>query len=230
MMAWSTSALLLLVGIGAGPYGLNLLSSSVLLLLDPLIAMALAMLGVFIGLGIHPRRPRPTTPAVLALLGGIVMAAVRDPSPVALGLITLGIAGVAIVVAFAGWLLVGQADSEREQQVFVIGSLLLLGGGAAYASLSAVFAGLLAGIVWSSGGDLPRARIVQHLDYFQHPLVVVMLLVAGASITFSIEAMAVLVIVAALHAAGRPVVDPFPVSAGAAAIAVALDVFRGALP
>ena len=38
-----------------------------------------------------------------------------------------------------------------------------------------------------------------------------------------------LVIVAALHAVGRPVTDPFPVSAGAAAIAVALDVFRGAL-
>jgi hypothetical protein len=228
-MSWSTSALLLLIGIGAGPYGLNMLSSSVLLLLDPLIAMALAMLGVFIGLGIHPRKPRPTTPAVLAVLGGIGMAAIRDSSPIALGLITLGIASVAMIVGFAGWLLVGQADSEREQQVFVIGSLLLLGGGAAYASLSAVFAGLLAGIVWNSGGDLARARIVQHLDYFQHPLVVVMLLVAGASINFSIEAMAVLVIVAALHAAGRPVVDPFPVSAGAAAIAVALDVFRGAL-
>lgn len=229
MMSWSTSALLLLLGIGVGPFGLNLLSSSVLLLLDPLIAMALAMLGVFIGLDIQLRHLRPTTPAVLAVLGGIAMIAVRDSSPIVLGLITLGIAGVAIVVAFAGWLLVGQADSEREQHVFVIGSLLLLGGAASYASLSAVFAGLLAGIVWSSGGELARARIVQHLDYFQHPLVVVMMLVAGASMTFSIETAAVLVVVAALHAAGRPVVEPFPVSAGAAAIAVALDLFRGAL-
>ncbi len=229
MTSWTTSALLVLVGIGAGPYGLNLLSSSVLLLLDPLVVMALAVLGVFVGLGIDPRRPRPTTPFVLAALGGLVLAALRDSSPVALIAVSLGLAAVAIVLAYAGWLLVGQADSDREQQVFVIGSLLLLGGGAAYASLSAVFAGLLAGIVWSSGGDLARARIVQHLNYFQHPLIVVMLLVAGASITFSIEALAVLVIVAALHAAGRPVTDPFPVSAGAAAIAVALDVFRGAL-
>jgi hypothetical protein len=229
MMSWSTSALLLLAGIGVGPYGLNVLSTSVLLLLDPLIAMALAMLGVFIGLDIQLRQLRLTTPAALAVLGGIAMLTVRDSSPIVLGLMTLGIAGVAIGVAFAGWLLVGQADSEREQQVFVIGSLLLLGGAAAYTSLSAVFAGLLAGIVWRSGGELARARIVQHLDYFQHPLVVVMLLVAGASITFSIETAAVLVIVAALHAAGRPVVDPFPVSAGSAAIAVALDVFRGAV-
>jgi hypothetical protein len=239
-MAWTTSALVLLLGVAAGPHGLNLLSPSVLLLLDPLIVMALAMLGVFIGLAIEvPRRqpgsPRPVAktalaPAVLALIGAIIMAALRDASPLVQVLTALGIAGVAIVVAYAGWLLVGQADSDREQQVFVIGSLLLIGGGAAYTSLSAVFAGLLAGIVWSSGGDLARARIVQHLDYFQHPLLVVMLLVAGASITFSLEALAVLVIVAALHAAGRAITDPFPVSAGTAAIALALDVFRGALP
>ena len=56
-----------------------------------------------------------------------------------------------------------------------------------------------------------------------------MILAAGASITFSIEALAVMVIVAALHVAGRPVTQPFPVSAGAAAIAVALDLFRGAM-
>lgn len=229
MRSWSASALMLLVGICAGPYGLNLLSPSVLLLLDPAIAMALAMLGVFVGLGIASRRPALTTPAALALLGGIAIAALRDTAPSAMVLMTLAIAGVAVMVAFAGWLLVGQADSEREQQVFVIGSLLLLGGSAAYASLSAVFAGLLAGFVWNAAGNLARARIVQHLDYFQHPLIVVMLLTAGASLTFSTEALAVMVIVAALHAVGKPVTEPFPVSAGAAAIAVALDVFRGAM-
>ncbi len=239
-MTWTTSALVLLLGIAAGPYGLNLLSPSVLQLIDPLIVMALAMLGVFIGLAIRVHRPQPgspttvakgatTAPAVLALLGGLIMAALLDAPPITQVLSALGIAFVAVVVAFAGWLLVGRADSDREQQVFVIGSLLLIGGGAAYTSLSAVFAGLLAGIVWSSGGDLARARIVQHLDYFQHPLLVVTLLVAGASITFSLEALAVVVIVAALHAVGRSVTDPFPVSTGTAAIALALDVFRGAL-
>jgi hypothetical protein len=228
MTSWSTSALLL-IGICAGPYGLNLLSSSVVLLLDSGVAMALAMLGVFIGLAIDPRRPRLTTPAALAVLGGVGLAVSRDTSANALALVGLGIVAFAVVVAFAGWLLVGQADSEREQQVFVIGSLLLLGGGAAYTSLSAVLAGLLAGLAWNVAGDLARARIVQHLDYFRHPLLVVMLLVAGASIDLSFEALAVLVVVAALHVAGRPVTDPFPVSAGTAAIAVALDVFRGAV-
>jgi hypothetical protein len=229
MTSWSASALMVLVGIFAGPYGLNLLSPSVVLLLDPAIAMALAMLGIFVGLGIAARHPVVTTPAVLAILGGVAITALRDTSPLAVVLMTLAIAGVAVVVAFAGWLLVGQTDSEREQQVFVVGSLLLLGGSAAYTSLSAVFAGLLAGFVWNAAGNLARARIVQHLDYFQHPLIVVMLLAAGASITFSIEAVAVVVIVAAFHVVGRPVREPFPVSAGAAAIAVALDVFRGAV-
>ena len=229
-MSWTTSALLLLLGVAAGPRGLNLLSPSVLLLLDPLIVMALGMLGVFIGLAIDPRRPRPSAAAVIAVVAGIAMAALRDAPPLAQLLTAVGMVGVAAAVAVAGWLLVGQADSDREQQVFITGSLLLIGGAAAYTSLSAVFAGLLAGIVWSSGGNLARARIVQHLEYFQHPLFVVMLLVAGASITFSLEAMAVLVLVAAFHAIGRPITDPFPVTTGATAIAVALDVFRGVLP
>ena len=229
MTSWSSSILILLAGICAGPYGLNLLSPSVLLLLDPAVAMALAMLGVFIGLGIAARAPRLTTAAVLTVLGGFALAALRDTDPFAVVLMILLIAAVAAVVALAGWLLVGQADSDREQQVFVVGSLLLLGGSAAYTSLSAVFAGLLAGIVWNVAGSLAKARIVQHLDYFQHPLIVVMLLAAGASITFSVEALAVVVIVTAFHVVGKPVTEPFPVSAGAAAIAVALDVFRGAV-
>ena len=116
--------------------------------------MALAMLGVFVGLSIAARRPELTTPAALAVLGGVAIAALRDTAPLTVVLMMLAIAGVAVVVAFAGWLLVGQADSEREQQVFVIGSLLLLGGSAAYTSLSAVFAGLLAGFVWNAAGDL----------------------------------------------------------------------------
>jgi hypothetical protein len=56
-------------------------------------------------------------------------------------LVTLAVAGVAIIVAFASWLLVGQTDAEREPQVFVVGALLLVGGAAAYLSLSALFAG-----------------------------------------------------------------------------------------
>src|SRR5688500_7980869 len=114
-MAWTTSALLVLTGIAAGPYGLKLLSPSVLMLVDPLIVMALGMLGAFIGLAIDVQRSRPgslkpvmnvapAAPAVLALLGGIVMAALLDASLIAQAVTALSIAGVAVVVAYAGWL------------------------------------------------------------------------------------------------------------------------------
>jgi hypothetical protein len=228
MTSWTTSALLVLVGIAAGPYGLNVLSPSVLRLLDPAIAMALAILGVFIGLAVDVRRFYVTAPAVLAVLGAMAALALRESSVSVLAQSAFALIAVALAVAIAGWLLVGQTESEREQQVFVIGSLLLVGGSAAYSSQSAVFAGVLAGTVWSAAGGLSKARIVKHLEYFQHPLLVVMLLVAGASIVFSLEALAIAIMVVALHSAGRPVADPFPVSAGLAAIAVALDLFRGA--
>ena len=66
MTGWSISATLLL-GIAAGPYGLHMLSPAVLSLLDPGIAMGLAMLGVFVGLSFNPRR-RPTAGSVAASL------------------------------------------------------------------------------------------------------------------------------------------------------------------
>ena len=54
---WSLPALLLL-GVALGPNGLNLLTPSVLQLLDPLVAMALAMVGVFVGLNLDTQKPR----------------------------------------------------------------------------------------------------------------------------------------------------------------------------
>jgi hypothetical protein len=134
---------------------------------------------------------------------------------------------VAVFVAFAGWLLVAQTDSEGEQQVFVVGSLLLLGGTAAYLSASALFAGLLAGLVWSSAGGLAKTRIVRKLDYFQHPLVVLLLVAAGASIAMSYEFLVLAAIAGALHLIFRPITEPFPVSLGLVALALSFDIFRG---
>ena len=142
MTLWTLPALLLM-GVAVGPNGLNLLTPSVVLLLDPIVAMALAMIGVFVGLNVDLHKPRVDASIVIALLGGVAIGFSREASPVALFLITLAIAGIAIIVAFAGWLLVGQTDSEREQQVFVVGALLLVGGAAAYLSLSALFVGPL---------------------------------------------------------------------------------------
>jgi hypothetical protein len=227
---WSLPALLLM-GVALGPNGLNLLTPSVVLLLDPIVAMALAMVGVFVGLNLDLSRPRIDAAIAMAALGGAAVIFSREASALVLLLITLAMAAIALIVAFAGWLLVGQTDSEREQQVFVIGALLLIGGAAAYLSLSALFAGLFAGILWSAAGDLARARIVKELDYFQHPLVVLLLLVAGASITTYVEAAVLALVVLVLHLAARDsvrtssviAVMPLPL----VAVALALDVFRG---
>jgi len=231
MTIWSIPALLV-AGVALGPHGLNLLTPSVVLLLDPIVAMALALTGVFVGLNIDMSRPRPDASVAIATLGGAAIVFSREASPAALFLIVLAMAGIALIVAFASWLLVGQTESEREQQVFVVGALLLIGGAAAYLSLSALFAGLFAGALWSAAGDLARARIVKELDYFQHPLVVMLLLVTGATITTYVEAAVLALVVLILHLASRDGVRTSPAIASMplplVAVALALDIFRGA--
>ncbi len=232
MRIWSLPALLLM-GIALGPHGLKILTPSVVLLLDPIVAMALAMIGVFVGLNVDLHRPRVDASIAIAALGGAAIIFSRDVSPIAMFLVTLAMAGIAIVVAFASWLLVGQTDAEREPQVFVVGALLLVGGAAAYLSLSALFAGLFAGMLWNAAGDLARARIAKELDYFQHPLVVLLLLVTGASISTYVEAAVLGLVVLVLHLAARD--SDRPQAAIAAmpvplvAVALALDLFRGAI-
>ncbi len=230
MRIWSLPALLLM-GIALGPHGLKILTPSVVLLLDPIVAMALAMIGVFVGLNVDLHRPRVDASIAIAALGGAAIIFSREVSPIAMFLITLAMAGIAIVVAFASWLLVGQTDAEREPQVFVVGALLLVGGAAAYLSLSALFAGLFAGMLWNAAGDLARARIAKELDYFQHPLVVLLLLVTGASISTYVEAAVLGLVVLVLHLAARD--SDRPQSAVAAmpvplvAVALALDRVQG---
>ena len=91
---------------------------------------------------------------------------------------------LAAAMAFAARVLISQTSSESEQRVFTIGGMLLLGGTAAYLSLSAPLIGLLAGVVWSVRGGAPRERIVRDVRYLQHPLTVLLLVVAGARLAF----------------------------------------------
>ena len=201
MTAWSTPALLLL-GIASGPYGLDLLSPSVVELLDPAIGMAVAMLGVFVGLS--SSRSTNFGNVLLIGVGGLILGAFREPAAGPLLLLTLAFAAVAIMTAVAGWLLVGQTDSEGEQHVFVVGSLLLIGGAATYLSLSAVLGGLLTGLTWSVAGNLAKVRIVRDLHYFQHPLVVLVLITAGAGAALSSDAAALAAVVVIVRAISRP--------------------------
>jgi Kef-type K+ transport system membrane component KefB len=71
--------------------------------------------------------------------------------------------------------------------VFAIGALLLLGGAAAYLSLSAVFAGFVAGVFWHAAGRAARDRITHDLAYLQHPLIALLLILAGARVHLTLE-------------------------------------------
>jgi hypothetical protein len=242
----------LLVGIALGPLGLGLLSSSVLSLLDPVVPVALAALGVQTGLGIGGRRSlghplatiawldagittllvttglalvveTPTTLDVrlLALLAGLCAATSLtlptsnplEPRSIATQVIELNVlppvvaggfvlallhasmlSAVSLVVqasiatavlAAAGWLLLARASSDTEERVFAFGMLLLVGGVADYLSLSALVGGLVAGVLWRWVGGAPQESISRAVLFVQHPLLVLVLLVAGAHAAFS---------------------------------------------
>jgi hypothetical protein len=82
--------------------------------------------------------------------------------------------------AFAGWLLVSDTSSDAEQRVFAVGTMLLLAGGAAFLSSSALLAGFAGGILWRTAGAPGHQYLARDIRYMQHPLVVLLLVTAGA--------------------------------------------------
>jgi hypothetical protein len=264
--------ILLPIGLAVGPAGLNLLSTSVLSYLDPVVSMTIAALGIFVGLGLNLRRPQEkpllaaasveagltivlvgagvmladafwlrtgsgtwllaltlglcasasaTAPSAFdehpslatrigdlddvlpVLVGGLALALMREASPFAAVGLTLAFTAIAATIAAAGWLLVGQTSSESEQHVFVAGMLLLLGGAAAYLSQSALFAGLIAGMFWNAAGGPAGERISRDMRYLQHPLIVLLLLVAGARLTSSAAVLALALVYVVCRVIGK---------------------------
>jgi hypothetical protein len=126
--------------------------------------------------------------AVATGIGAVVLAwFLRGAMIAAVGLIAAA-AIVAILIAIAGWLLAGQSPDKDEQRVFAAGTVLLLGGTAEYIAVSALFAGLMAGVCWGVWRGEARDRLARDLDSFQHPLLVILLLIAGARCHVSLEA------------------------------------------
>jgi len=79
-----------------------------------------------------------------------------------------------------GLLLFERTDSEAERAVYVLGVLALIGGACAYAGVSPLLAGLCAGIFWRNMPGRADAIIGGDLRKFQHSLVVLLVVVAGA--------------------------------------------------
>jgi hypothetical protein len=140
---------------------------------------------------------------VSIVAGGLVLAVVRESS----WLNALSLAGqscaVALLLAMAGWLLIGQASSDTEQRVLAIATLLLVGGAADYSSLSALLSGLVAGVFWQRAGGQARECIRRDALYVQHSSLVLILLVAGARVDGSASWLALAATYLLLRAAAK---------------------------
>ena len=137
--------------------------------------------------------------------GGLIFAWLRAPE-IGGTLWFLGLTiAVALLVALAGWLLLGRSAGGAEHVAFFAGLLLLLGGSAQFLSLSALLAGMVAGIAWSAAPGGCHERIRDLLGRIQHPVVVLLLLAAGASVAPAAIPLALLVGFVVFRVAGKRV-------------------------
>lgn len=115
------------------------------------------------------------------LLGGFVLVmagpAVRPVFQSAAVTIGLGLA-----IGFGGWLLVERAHVAAERGVFVLGVVAMLGGAPAYMGFSPMLAGLTAGLFWVGAPGRCDVIVARELRKVQHPIVVLLLITAGASL------------------------------------------------
>jgi hypothetical protein len=119
--------------------------------------------------------------ALPIVVGGIVLA-LGTAQTMTLGL-TLAVLNIAapLAIAAAGWLLFERTHDPSERTVFVVGVVALIGGGAAYLGVSPLLAGMVAGLFWKYAPGRADGIIADDLRRLQHPLVVLLLIVAGAS-------------------------------------------------
>jgi hypothetical protein len=87
---------------------------------------------------------------------------------------------VGLTVGAIGWLLFDRAESGAERVVFVLGAISLAGGAAAYLKVSPLAVGLIAGMIWVLAPGLADRVAIEDLRRVQHPLIVLLLLTAGA--------------------------------------------------
>ncbi len=238
------------LGVLLGPAALDILTPTVLARLDPVVSIALAALGVFVGLGIgasglsDPPRvlaaalsevaittlvvggglflllaywsvPLPYPMLLFAAVAGICASAsaatritgngqaarasrivdLDDVPLVALGAVAVAVAGArpvlsgvvlvaaaAALAGWAGWMLFERARGEAERGAFVAGTLALVGGVGAYSGTSPLLGGAIAALVWTWSPGRADRIIAADLRRLQHPLVALLLIVAGASI------------------------------------------------
>lgn len=117
------------------------------------------------------------------LAGALVISAVGSVGlPPLLGLVAA--IGIGLALAAAGWLLFEHSHGA-ERGVFVLGTIALLGGCAAYLEISPLLAGLAAGWLWALTSGKTDEVVTHELRKVQHPLIVLLLIAAGAGLEAS---------------------------------------------
>jgi hypothetical protein len=126
-----------------------------------------------------------------AIASGVLLGIIHSASA-RQALSFIGQAGaITLLVAVAAWLLLSRETSETEQRVFGLAAMLLVGGVADYLSLSALLCGIVAGAIWQFAGGRAHESLRRDSLYFQHSLLVLVLVVAGARTEFALGPAAV---------------------------------------
>lgn len=247
---------LLFVVLGAvlGPSGLNILTRAVLVNVQAIPWVALAVMGVFIGLGLARSAPSAAGKALISsgIIALITVATVTTglfvlvshahihtagnllASSILIGLcasvsaalpttvggsgqlrraayladlddVPLALFGTAVVAALAGGsvalrlivtvggggaiglagLLLFERANESERGLFVTGTVLLLAGIGAYLGTSPLLSGGAAAMVWLRAPGVADRITARDLRVLQHPLMALLLILAGAMLRWN---------------------------------------------
>lgn len=155
------------------------------------------LLALCLGLGASPSSaPAPAVdhPAarvadlddLVPILGAAILVAAVAPGPSAWLLLAMT-AAIGLSVGIVAALLLRDKQPAAERVVVVVGLLLLLGGAAAYAAVSPLAAGFVAGAWWRWRARRVGEVVLADLQRLHHPLVVLLLIVAGASSALTAE-------------------------------------------
>jgi hypothetical protein len=96
---------------------------------------------------------------------------------------------IGLALGAIGWLIFERAESGAERVVFVLGALSLGGGAASYVGASPLAVGLVAGLAWTFSPGRADRLVQEDLQRVQHPVVVLLLVTAGAIARPSLEAL-----------------------------------------
>ncbi len=141
--------------------------------------------------------------AVIVVLSALVLTADGGASAAARGFAVTVMIG--LIIAAAGWLLFERADNDAERGVFVLGVLLLLAGTAAYLLLSPLLIGMVAGMCWRWAPGSADQIIQADLEKLQHPLIALLLVLAGATLHWNRAALWLFVPFVIFRLAGKVV-------------------------